>query len=221
MNDVRKMIYGTIAMFLVVLGFWFGIIYVSSCGLTISCRQAVPKTDHTPIPTLIPASHSESQMGAGMMTEFDKCQVFAVDLIGAWVDAGSPETDPFAFTDVNGNPCEGTFSADVQPLFVENSLWYPGAIGCVSCHNSAFSDRSAGLDMTTYQAILKGSGRADENANGNDILGGGNWESSALYKVLAMQGFAPAGHSAETAPVNLVIFAGHAVAQDAETTPTP
>jgi len=75
------------------------------------------------------------------------------------------------------------------------------------------------LDMTTYQAILKGSGRADENANGKDILGGGNWENSALYQYLVTQGFAPAGHSTEGSPADPLLYAGHAVS--AEATPAP
>lgn len=218
MNDVRKVIYTTIALFLGVLVFWLSIIYISSCGMTLSCRQAAPKIDRTPIPTLIPPSHVEAQMG-GEMTEFNKCQVSAADLIGAWVTAKSPETEPFPFADLNGNPCEGTFAADVQPLLVENSLWYTGAIGCVSCHNSALSDRSAGLDLTTYQAILLGSGRAaDSTAKGADILGGGTWEKSALYTVLVKQSLVAVGHSADSSAATLVVFAGQVVA---EATPTP
>ena len=220
MNDVRKMIYGTIILFFGVLVFWLSIIYISSCGLTLTCKQAVPKADTTPIPTLIPAVHSDAQMGEGVV-EFNKCQVAATDLIGAWVTAESPETEPFAFSDVNGNPCEGTFTADIQPLFVENSLWYTGAIGCVSCHNSALSDRSAGLDLTTHEAILTGSGRvADSTAQSADILGGGAWETSTLYSVLVDQGLVATGHSADSPAVSLVVFAGQ-VAAEATATPTP
>jgi len=218
MNDVRKMIYGTIILFFVVLAFWFGIIYVSSCGLTFTCRQAAPKADRTPIPTLIPPSHSEAQMGAGV-AEFNKCQVAAAALIGAWITTESPEAEPFAFSDLNGNPCEGTFAADIQPLFVENSLWYKGGIGCVSCHNSGFSDRSAGLDLTTYEAIQMGSGRADAAAKGIDILGGGDLEKSILYALLVNQGLVPAGHSADRPAVGLLVFAGQPIAPEA--TPTP
>jgi len=58
MNDVRKVIYGTITLFFVMLVFWLSVIYISSCGLTLSCRQAAPKLYGTPIPTLIPAKFS-------------------------------------------------------------------------------------------------------------------------------------------------------------------
>jgi hypothetical protein len=222
MNDVRKMIYGTIILFFGVLVFWLSIIYISSCGLTLTCTQAVAKADTTPIPTLIPAVHAEPQMGESS-AEFNKCQVVATDLIGAWVTAESPETEPFAFSDVNGHPCEGTFTADIQPLFVENSLWYTGALGCVSCHNSALSDRSAGLDLTAHETILMGSGRAaDSTAQGADILGGGVWETSALHRVLVEQGLGATGHSADSPAVAVLVFAGQAVAvEEVTATPTP
>jgi hypothetical protein len=219
MNDVRKIIYTTIALFLGVVVLWISIIYISSCGFTLSCRQAAPKIYGTPIPTLIPASHSEAQMGASA-TEFNKCQVAATDLIGAWVTAKSPDTEAFAFSDVNGKLCEGTFAADVQPLFVENGLWYKNAIGCVSCHNGDLTERSAGLDLTSYAAIQMGSGRADANAKGSDILGGGTWESSKLYAVLVKQGLVAAGHAADSPAATLVLFAGQ-TAPEATATPTP
>jgi hypothetical protein len=219
MNDVRKVIYTTIALFLGVVVLWISIIYVSSCGLTLTCRQAAPKIYGTPIPTLIPAAHSEAQMGTSV-TEFNKCRVSATDLIGAWVTAKSPETEPFAFTDVNGKSCEGTFAADIQPLFVENGLWYKNAIGCVSCHNGDLTERSAGLDLTSYAAIQMGSGRADANAKGADILGGGIWENSKLYAVLVKQGLVAAGHSADAPAVTPILFAGQA-APEVTATPTP
>jgi len=220
MNDVRKMIYGSIILFFVVLAFWFSIIYVSSCGMTLTCRQATQKIERTPIPTLIPVAHSEAQMGEGMV-EFNKCEVAATDLIGAWISAEFPETEPFPFSDVNGNPCEGMYAADIQPLFVENSLWYKGAIGCVSCHNADLSERSAGLDLTTYAAISMGSGRADAVSKGSDILGGGATAKSVLYGVLVNQGLVSAGHSADSPAVALMVFAGHAAADEATPTPTP
>ena len=220
MNDVRKMIYGTIIGFFLMLVVWFSIVYVSSCGFTFTCNQAAPLVERTPIPTLIPVSHSDAQMEEAEVTEFKKCQTAASDLIGAWVTAGSHETEVFAFTDVNGQACEGTYEGDVQPLFVENSLWYTGSLGCTSCHNADLTNRSAGLDMTTYAALFMGSQRADAASKGNDIFGGGNWESSVLYDVLVNQGLTVEGHSADASASNPVIFAG-ATVPVAEATPTP
>lgn len=213
MNDVRRIIYWTLALFLLVVVVWVGALLVFSCGLNSACLQAVPKVERTSVPTLIPAAHSDSPMGGGAMAGFNKCQVSAADLVGAWVTAGSPN-GAFPFPDVNGQACEGTFSGDIQPLFVENSLWYKGALGCVSCHNSALNDRSSGLDLTSYDAVLMGSGRPEGTtvSRGRDVLGGGDWEKSALFTVLAVQGYNPAGHSAESAPVRLFVYAGRSLA---------
>jgi hypothetical protein len=219
MNDVRKMIYGSIIGFFAVLALWFSIIYISSCGLTLTCNQAEPKVERTPIPTLIPASHSESQMEVSM-EEFNKCEVAASDLIGAWVSAGASETEAFPFTDANGQTCEGSYE-DIQPLFVENNLWYSGSLGCVSCHNADLTERSSGLDLTTYDAVLLGSRRvAGSTSPATDILGNGNWEESRLYEVLINQGLVPAGHSADAPVNNPILYAGSQVAE-VEATPTP
>ncbi len=218
MNDVRKMIYGTLIGFLGVVVLWLSFIYVSACGFTFTCNKNVPIVERTSIPTLIPVDHAVIQLPAPE-TEFNKCEVSAVELIGVWVSAGTPETGSFPFSDINGEPCEGTFAADVQPLFVENSLWYPGAIGCVSCHNSALTERSAGLDLTSYAAMQLGADRADANARGNNIFGAGNWENSTLFVVLTTQGMVATGHSADVAPQNFVLYAGTPV--EVTGTPTP
>lgn len=211
MNDVRKMIYGAIIGLLLALGLMFSIVYVSSCGLTLTCGQAEPKVDRTPIPTLIPASKSESGAGEAM-TEFNKCQVNAVDLVGAWVASGTPETESFPFTGVNGESCLGTF-ADIQPLFVENSLWKTGALGCTSCHNAELTDRSKGLDLSSYSAVLLGSRRVTgATSKGTDILGNGDWQKSKLYDVLVNQALVPAGHSMDAPASSLVLFAGEKAA---------
>ncbi len=208
MNDVRKMIYGTLIGFLGVVVLWVSFIYISACGFTFSCNKQKPIVERTPIPTLIPVNHAVIQLPAAE-GDFNKCEVSATELIGAWVSADAPETTPFPFSDVNGQPCEGTFGSDIQPLFVENSLWYNGSIGCVSCHNSELTERSGGLDLSSYNAAT---------ANKN-ILGGGNWETSALFNVLVNQGFVPAGHSADAPPVELMIYAGSVV--EVTATPTP
>ena len=201
-DDVRKVIYGTIIGFFLVLVSWLSLIYVSACGFTLTCVQAAPIVIRTPIPTLIPVSHSQTQGGETQTTQFNACQVSATDLIGAWVTAGSPESETFPFTDVNGNPCEGTFANDIQHLFVENSFWHASGIGCTSCHNAELSDRSGGLDLSSYQGILAGTNRSYEGAKGTDILGAGNWDSSKLHDVLLVQGLVPAGHSPDVEPIS-------------------
>jgi mono/diheme cytochrome c family protein len=55
-DDVRKYIYGTLIAFVVVVLSWVSIVYISSCGVTLTCKRAVPVVDHTPIPTMLPAT---------------------------------------------------------------------------------------------------------------------------------------------------------------------
>ena len=208
-DDVRRVIYLTIVGFLVVVVLWLGLIYISSCGFSLSCNRADPLVVRTPVPTLIPVSHQVSQGGKAAPGEFNACYVSATDLIGAWVNAGSQETEPFPFNDVNGTPCEGTFANDIQHLFVENSFWYPGSIGCTSCHNAELTEKSSGLDLSSYAGIMAGANRSYEGAKGTDILGGGNWEASKLYDVLLNQGLTTAGHSPDVNPVPPVfLYAG-------------
>lgn len=213
-DDVKRVIYLTIIGFLVVVLSWLTLIYVSSCGFTLSCNRAAPYVIRTPVPTLIPVSMKDIQPTQAAPAEFNTCYVSAADLIGAWVTAKAPETDPFPFTDVNGQPCQGTFANDIQHLFVENQVWFAGQIGCVSCHNAELTDKSGGLDLTSYQGIIGG-------ANGKDILGGGNWESSSLHDILVVQGFVPAGHSPDVDPVPpVLLYAGQRAQEAAGTTPT-
>ena len=228
-DDVRRIIYGTIIGFLVVVGSWLSLIYISACGFTLSCYRAAPIVIRTSVPTLIPVSQSQQHAGGQTpAAQFNACKVSAADLIGAWVSAGSPESETFPFNDVNGQPCEGTFANDIQHLFMENQFWYPGAIGCTSCHNAALIEqdqsggegnkRSGGLDLSSYQGILAGSNRSYAGAKGTDILGGGNWESSLLYDVLLVHGFVPAGHSKDAPPIAPVfIYAGQHLTEAAAT----
>lgn len=223
MNDVRKFIFGAIIGLFVFVGLMISVVYVSSCGLTLTCNRADPKLNLTPIPTLIPAAHSDAQQEQTQgMTEFNKCQVNAADLIGAWVTAGTPEIGPFPFTSLNGESCEGRY-ADIQPLFVENGLWKKNALGCVSCHNPELGDRSSGLDLSSYNAVLLGSRRvAGSTSPGNDILGKGDWQKSVLFDVLVDQALVPEGHSADTAGVPVTLFAGQkGIAPVEATTATP
>ncbi|HSB67580.1 MAG TPA: hypothetical protein VLD65_13465 [Anaerolineales bacterium] len=112
------------------------------------------------------------------------CKVHAVDLIGTWVAAATPEKDPFSFTDVDGKSCQGTFDADVLPLFTTGNLWYSGAPSCRTCHGPQVEISYARLDLSSYQGILAGDSRESSTSKGEDILGGGNWEEAQLYKML-------------------------------------
>ncbi|MCG2785235.1 MAG: hypothetical protein L6461_09035 [Anaerolineae bacterium] len=172
-----------------VLAFIFGM-YAFGCATTDSCT-GIEKSAVTPIPTLIAATMPAPKVGAEAGPLVVKCQVTAVDLIGAWVTAGSPETDAFQFTDLKEQTCTATFKADVQKLFTEANLWYSGAAACTTCHYADIEKATMNLDMSSYAGIIAGSQRKDGAPKGNDILGGGDWETSLLYQMV----YAPDGVS--------------------------
>lgn len=207
MDDFKKIMYGVLTAFILIIVGFVTFSFIWSCGLDFSCKQAAPLPAGTPVPTLIPAT-LPAPATDGVPDAFAKCEVKALDLLGAWRAAGSPESDAFPFTDVSGNPCEGTFSADVLPLFSESQLWFPASLSCTSCHNDTFTERSAGLDLTSYAGILAGSRRASADAKGNDILGG-DWTNSLLYLTLTQTDSIVDGHPPQAYPTaDLVIYAG-------------
>lgn len=218
MNDnVRSITYGTLVIFVIGLFVWIGFLYVNACGFTYTCLRGEIPVDRTPVPTLIPATLPAMELPEGVMITSDVCRVAAVDLIGAWVEAGSSETEAFQFTDVNGWDCEATF-ADVQPLFTNANLWYSGPLSCVSCHSVDLAVSPAELDLSSYEGILAGSRRADDGSKGTDILAAGDWESSLLYQFIAISHADVPGHT--DALSSLTVQAGTPL-PEAEATPTP
>jgi hypothetical protein len=201
-----------------ILGFTFGLpvflllfiaaLYFGNCGFGEQCGyNRLPAVIHTPIPTLIPAGMPapETVAGPGAVA---RCTLSARTLLSAWVDAGYPESEPFAFTDLNGTACQATFT-DVLPLFVEGNLWYSGALGCTTCHNPSLSASSAQMDLSTYAGVLAGSRRASAEVSGNDILGGGSWELSKLNEQLFVLEKMPFGRPpGAVGPDGPVILAG-------------
>jgi mono/diheme cytochrome c family protein len=174
-------------------------LYVGNCGFTTNCSQAsLPAIIHTPIPTLIPATLPA--VGAAQATPAQaKCTVTARTILSAWVTAGYKESEPFQFTDANGKSCQATFT-DVQPLFTTANLWYNGAPACVQCHNANISTASANMDLSSYAGIIAGAKRTSATANGEDILGGGNWQQSILNDMLFISQKMPLGRPAGAVP---------------------
>lgn len=207
-DNTRNMILGTLVVFLVFLVVWLGFIYVAACGFTLNCVRGAPLVVRTPVPTLSPFEEMRAQPVAPEEEEFSQCRVQAADLIAAWAQAGHTESEPFAFTDLDGKECMGTFE-DIQPLFVENSIWFPGSLGCTSCHNAELGERSSGLDLSSYEAISLGSRRVPEATSpGTDLFGRGEWENSILYDILFNQGLTGHGHSPDAPPPQAIIYAG-------------
>ncbi len=216
-DDVRRYIYGTVVVFVVGLLVWFTFLYVNSCGFTFTCNKARPFIGGTPIPTLIYAPFP----GMQNVDNSGKCQVSALELMGAWVSAGAPEKDTFSFNDLKGKPCEGNYNNDIRPLFVEANIWYPGSFSCASCHSADIAGTSAAkLDLTTYQGIIAGSKREAPDAKGTDILGGGNWENSLLYQFTYAHPVLPPSHGKNPA-AGPIVFAGEGNLSALSVTPTP
>jgi len=216
-DDVRKYIYTTLTIFMLGLIVWISFLFVNACGFTLTCNQAEFPVERTPIPTLLPATMPAMETGSGEVAVSDQCRVSAVDLIGAWVAAGSSETEAFQFTDINGQNCESTFE-EVKPLFVEANFWVPGSLSCVSCHSVDVTISPAQLDLSSYAGIISGSRRVDAESKGTDILGGGKWDGSLLYEFLSTSKADVPGHTELVS--DLVIFAGKPLPAQAAT-PTP
>jgi hypothetical protein len=177
----------------------FPLILVLDVGGRIEELTRVQIPVGTPIPTLIPATLPAPMVGVPLAAGTAKCSVTADTLLGAWAEAGIPESEPFDFTDINGVLCQATFQ-DVQILFNEGNLWYPGANSCVTCHNENVAISSAQLDMSSYAGILAGSRRGSEDTVGQDILGDGNWEQSLLYDQLFVSKLMPIDRPPDAVP---------------------
>ena len=135
---------------------------------------------------------------------------WTVALIGAWVNAGYPETDNFTFTDLEETACEATFGEDVQMLFLESNLWFEGAPACVSCHNSDLEASFMNMDLSSYAGILAGAERESPEAIGENILGEGVWEDAILFDML-ITGQMPLGRPEDTHEKGPVVFTGSAM----------
>ncbi len=216
-DDVRKYIYTTLAILVFGSIVWIGILFVNACGFTLTCKQGALPVERTPIPTLLPATLPAMETGSGELAISNQCRVLAVDLIGAWVAAGSSETEVFQFTDINRQNCESTFE-EVRPLFIEANFWIPGSLSCVSCHSVDVTISPAQLDLSSYAGILAGSRRADAESKGTDILGAGKWDGSLLYEFLSTSKADVPGHTEVVS--DLVISAGKPLPIPAAT-PTP
>lgn len=172
---------------------FIAVIYFVNCGINNNCvRGNLAEVIHTPVPTLMPATLPAAT--AVRAAASDACNAPAETLLAAWDGAGASQNNPFTYTAQSGQSCAATF-ADIQPLFTVSNLWYPGAPACTSCHNASLNAASAGLDLSSFAGIKKGT----------DILGDGDWNDSRLDQVLFIQKqmppHAPAGILTDEGPV--------------------
>jgi len=211
-DDFRKFMNGTLIIFVVGLFVWIGFVYVNSCGFSVNCIRGELPVERTPVPTLIPAFLPVAEPVGVPAAVADQCRTHAVDLVGAWVDAGALQEEVFQFVDVDGRTCESTFT-EVQPLFSGANLWYAGSLSCVSCHSVDLAVSPAQLDLSSYEGIAAGSGRSEASLKGTDILGGGDWEKSKLREFLSENKPDVPGHDQQN--TGLLIFAGKPLPQAA------
>ena len=211
---------------LLMLAVGFPLAVFSRCQTNNTCT-GIAEPLITPIPTIIAATLPVPQVGAGAAPVAVKCQITAVELIGAWVSAGSPETDPFNFTALQGRTCAATFGDDVQRLFVEANIWYNGASACTTCHYADVIKATQNMDLSSYAGMLAGSQRKNGEAKGNDILGGGVWDNAILRQMLQAQGgqssinrpLMPLGRPSDVPDNGPTLYAGTPLAADATSVP--
>jgi hypothetical protein len=187
-DNTQNIIFGVLVGLPAMLIIWVFALYFFGCGTNNTCT-GIPQPDRTPVPTLIAATLPAPKVGVEAIAAKPRCRVAAVDLIGAWIGAGFPETETFEFKDVKDQTCTATFADDVQKLFLEANLWYDGAPACTTCHYADVAKATKNMDLSSYTGILAGSNRVDGKPKGDDLLGGGNWQNALLYQVL----YAPDG----------------------------
>lgn len=191
------------------------ILILLAAGLLLSaCYIDSPRTLGTPMPTIIPATPAQFASLAIPPTPAGKtvCQVHAVDLLGAWATANAPQNDPFPFTDLDGETCQGSFAADIEPLFTTSNLWYPGAPACKTCHYADVKLAWAQMDLSSYAGILAGSRRVSAQATGNNILGispaGVDWSKAILHTQLTSLRMPPGRPASANDPQGPLVNAG-------------
>jgi hypothetical protein len=97
-----------------------------------------------------------SDDGVEVQTDSDgkieySCDLSAVGLIEAWVDAGASETETFEYGDASL-----TFANGVQPFFTEGNMWFDGSQACSGCHFANSETSYHEMDLSTYEGIMKG-----------------------------------------------------------------
>ncbi|MBM4425061.1 MAG: hypothetical protein FJ030_17065, partial [Chloroflexi bacterium] len=148
----------------------------------VGARSAKPAAAS---PNNVPADHTlYSQAAAQQSADLGgECAINAVNLIGAWVDAGASEADPFSFESLDGTACTGTFESDILPLFTQADVWFPGSQACTECHFDNSADSRHEMNMGTYEGILLG-GDVLSAPPGVAIVVPGDWANSKLRERL-------------------------------------
>lgn len=100
----------------------------------------------------------------------------AVDLIGAWVNSGAPETETFEYTGSDGEPYIATFDADILPLFTQDGAWGPTTRSCSSCHFDNTDKSTHKMDLSSYRGMMKGGDVASAPLFGQSKIGATDYD---------------------------------------------
>ncbi len=79
------------------------------------------------------------------------CDLTAMGLLEAWVDAGAPKSSQFKF---GGKKV--AFEKSVLPLFTNHGTWFKGSQSCASCHFNNSENSYHEMDLTSYAGIMQG-----------------------------------------------------------------
>ena len=79
------------------------------------------------------------------------CDMNALGLLEAWVDAKAPKSKTFKYGKKSVN-----FTDSVLPLFTQHGVWFKGSQACSSCHFNNSENSYHEMDLTTYEGIMRG-----------------------------------------------------------------
>ncbi len=147
-----------------------GVLLLSGCAgnqSQLAARREQAEREREALTAIAPEGQAETE----------GCKVRAVNLIGAWVDAGAPNGQ-FEFKGEDGKACVGTFQDDILPAFTTDNYWYKGSKKCVSCHTATSEESVHEMGLGDYDGILKGADCVTGDCV--KIVIPGDWKNSPL-----------------------------------------
>ncbi|MEW5830128.1 MAG: hypothetical protein AB1846_14630 [Chloroflexota bacterium] len=107
-DEFTKFLYWAIGIFIVGVVGMVSLMTIFACGFSRNCAQAQATVERTPV-AVPPAATVPAVVFVGEeQAAPETCRVSASDLVDAWAEAGYPESEPFPFTDADGQSCQAT-----------------------------------------------------------------------------------------------------------------
>src|SRR5512138_1530823 len=117
-DDFRRIFYIIIVGFFLTIFLWIGFLFLTGCGWSLACAQAEPTPEHTPIPSLIPATLPPLNRLLGAAGAGGTATAGTAAPAGTGVAAGAPRPSnpggPGKAVDLTGNVAAG------QQIFAAN-----------------------------------------------------------------------------------------------------